>query len=122
MSNVLDPAALQRLDLVARSGDPTLVARLAGLFLEDTPDRLRGLRRAFEGRDDATLRAIAHGLRGSSGTFGAREMVSHCSFLEDMPPEWNEAAVQSHLDALLEAFERTRAALEALVDNDYTQR
>ncbi len=114
-SDVLDPVALERLDSVARGGDPTLVARLVGLFLEDTPDRLRGLREASERQDDAAVRAVAHGLRGSSETLGAREMVGHCSFLEHIPPEWDEAGIRSHLDALVEAFDRTRAALENLV-------
>jgi HPt (histidine-containing phosphotransfer) domain-containing protein len=112
---VLDAVALERLDGVARAGDPTLVARLVGLFLEDTPDRLQGLRDAFEHQDDAALRALAHGLRGSSETFGARDMVGHCSFLEDMPPEWNPAGIYAHLEGLADAFERTRTALERRV-------
>jgi HPt (histidine-containing phosphotransfer) domain-containing protein len=114
-SDVLDPTALERLDLVSRHGDPTLLARLVALFLEDTPDRLNGLRAAFDHQDDAAIRAVAHGLRGSSATFGARDMVAHCSFLEDMPPDWDRAAVESHLDALADAFHRTRLALEDLL-------
>jgi HPt (histidine-containing phosphotransfer) domain-containing protein len=111
LSGVLDPAALERLDGVARAGDPTLLTRLVGLFLEDTPDRLNGLRAAFERRDDAAVRALAHGLRGSSETFGARDMVRHCSFLEHMPPEWDSASIHAHLERLVEAFDRTRTAL-----------
>jgi HPt (histidine-containing phosphotransfer) domain-containing protein len=114
-SSVLDPNALERLNIVARGGDSTLVARLVGLFLEDTPDRLRGLRQAFERQDDSAVRAVAHGLRGSSETFGAHEMVDHCSSLEHMPAEWDAAGIQSHLEALVEAFGRTQAALEDLV-------
>jgi HPt (histidine-containing phosphotransfer) domain-containing protein len=116
-STVLDPGALERLDAVARSGDPTLVARLVGFFLEDTPDRLRGLHDAFERHDDAAVRAVAHGLRGSSDTFGAHEMVGHCTSLEHMPAEWDDASIRSHLEALVEGFDRTRAALERLVGN-----
>ncbi|MCA1647668.1 MAG: Hpt domain-containing protein [Chloroflexi bacterium] len=114
-SEVLDALALDRLEFVARAGDPTLIARLVGLFLEDTPDRLHHLRAATERRDDAALRAVAHALRGSSETFGARDMANQCRALELMPPEWDDAAVNAHLEALVAAFERTRIALETLV-------
>ena len=120
MTDVLDPLALERLDFVARRGDPKLVERLVALFVDDTPDRLRRLREAFESRDDATVRAVAHALRGSSDTFGAREMVGHCGFLEYMPREWDETEIQLHLDGLVAAFATTRAALESLVSSQET--
>jgi len=120
VSHVLDPAALQRVDFVARRGDPTLLARLVALFMADTPDRLRDLRDAIELRDDAAVRALAHGLRGGSETFGAHEMVAQCDFLEHMPPEWVDAQIEVHLEALSEAFERTRTALASLLARQNT--
>ena len=99
VSHVLDPAALQRVDFVARRGDPTLLARLVALFMADTPDRLRDLRDAIELRDDAAVRALAHGLRGGSETFGAHEMVAQCDFLEHMPPEWVDAQIEIRINA-----------------------
>jgi HPt (histidine-containing phosphotransfer) domain-containing protein len=115
VSDVLDPAALERVDFVARRGDPLLLARLVELFLADAPERLRSLRDAFEQHDDARVRALAHGLRGSSETFGAHEMAAHCDFLEHMPSEWAAAEIERHLAGLIESFTRTQAALESLV-------
>ena len=114
-SDVLDPVALERLNYVALRGDPQLVARLVELFLADTPTRLDGLREALADQDEARLRVIAHGLRGSSETFGAHVMVDHCRFLEEMPPNVNRAEALMHIDALVDAYARTRAALERLV-------
>ncbi len=111
---MLDPKALERLDRVASMGDRTLVARLVALFLEDTPERLRALREASERHDEVAIRAIAHGLRGSSETFGAHQMVAECSFLELMPPNSTAPTIEPHVAALLEAFTCTKIALEAL--------
>lgn len=112
---VLEATAIERLAYVARGGDPTLVSRLVALFLEDTPDRLSVLREAVDRQDEAAVQAVAHGLRGSSETFGARDMVEQCRFLEHMSGRWDDASVRSHLEALIGAFARTRTALESLV-------
>lgn len=112
--SVLDPAALNRLDEVAQR-DPTLLPRLVELYLADTPDRLQALRAAVERQDAAAVRAVAHALRGSSETFGAHEMVGHCEFLEYMPPEWDGPRIDAHLTGLIEAYGRTRAALQRMV-------
>ena len=112
--SVLDPAALNRLDEIAER-DPTLLPRLVELYLADTPDRLQALGDALERQDDAAVRAVAHGLRGSSETFGAHEMVGHCDFLEYMPPEWDGPRIEAHLTGLIEAFARTRLELQRMV-------
>ena len=53
---------------------PELVERLVEVFARTTPPLLEELRAAVERGDDATARKLAHKLRGSSETVGARRL------------------------------------------------
>ena len=52
-----------------------LLVELVEIFAEDTPARIAALREAFERDDAEDLRLAAHGLKGSSGSLGARRMA-----------------------------------------------
>ena len=53
---------------------PELVERLVGVFARTTPPLLEELRAAVERGDDTTCGKLAHKLRGSSETVGARRL------------------------------------------------
>jgi HPt (histidine-containing phosphotransfer) domain-containing protein len=78
-AGVLDPACVAEL---VDSGVPGLVEELATLFGEDAPRSVAGLRAAAERGDAPELARVAHALKGSAATLGARALASTCAGLE----------------------------------------
>ncbi len=78
-SEVLDAGALAELDA---GGGPELVAELLTLFSEDAPLHVQSLRAAVEAGDAGAVARLAHALKGSSATLGARAMAATCAALE----------------------------------------
>jgi signal transduction histidine kinase/CheY-like chemotaxis protein/putative methionine-R-sulfoxide reductase with GAF domain len=78
-ADVLDPEALADLEA---GGGPELLTELIGLFGEDAPRAVARIRLAVEGGDAAELTRVAHALKGSSATLGARAMSVTCGALE----------------------------------------
>jgi HPt (histidine-containing phosphotransfer) domain-containing protein len=64
------------------SGMDGLLAELIGLFSEDAPLNLERIRAALSGGDAAELARVAHALKGSAATLGARAMAATCLELE----------------------------------------
>jgi PAS domain S-box-containing protein len=82
-------------------GDPTLLADLARLFLDDCPERLAELRAAVGGGDPDQVQRAAHVVKGSVATFAARGA-------RDLAAELERAGRERCLDdapALLAALE-----------------
>jgi len=109
----LDTAALDRLRLVG-AGRKSLVCKLIGSFLTDTPDRLAALTPAIERADSAEVRMIAHTLKSSSALLGAGNLSSRCAALECAALEgdrqrWPEMAAEVHRE-----YARAAAALETV--------
>ncbi|HET9051670.1 MAG TPA: PAS domain S-box protein [Candidatus Dormibacteraeota bacterium] len=79
---VLDPAILDGLRELGDSRDDDALLQLLTAFIEETPARLDELVSAAEARDGRTLHAVAHRLRGSSASFGARQVSDRCTRLQ----------------------------------------
>lgn len=105
----LDPAVVGSLS--AELGDPAVFARLVRLYLDRLGDRLEAVVNA---EDPAALAAAAHSMKSASGTFGAVIVADIGTELEAIG-ERGEDAPAPLLDALLEAAEDARRALEQLV-------
>jgi CheY-like chemotaxis protein len=65
-------------------GDEDLFRELAAVFLDQSPRWLSAIRQALDGQDAAQLRAAAHPLKGSLGTFAAQTAVAAALRLETM--------------------------------------
>jgi signal transduction histidine kinase/CheY-like chemotaxis protein/HPt (histidine-containing phosphotransfer) domain-containing protein len=88
-------------DLVAMT-PPDFLADLLALFYRDAATALTDLRIAWRDDDVEAWRRIAHKLRGSCATLGARTMMELCARIEDL----DARSVAAEGEALLEALER----------------
>ena len=75
----LDTAALARLD---RLGGAQFVARLIGIFLEESPRKLAAARTALDARDGAALAYAAHSLISSAANLGAAALSARARTVE----------------------------------------
>ena len=81
-SNVV--AALRALQV---EGEPDVLGEILRVFLSDAQRRLEMLEEALEQKDAESLSRVAHGLKGSCGTVGARPMAQLCAQLEALRTE-----------------------------------
>jgi signal transduction histidine kinase/CheY-like chemotaxis protein len=90
--------------------DPEIRAAADG-WLTEVPSRIEEMRRSVSANDAPAVAAIAHGIRGTSGTLGLPQFVAPASRIED-------EAIAGHLDAVAEAL----AELSKLVEQALGER
>eukprot|EP00803_Ostreobium_quekettii_P001397 evm.model.scf_456.1 EVM.evm.TU.scf_456.1 scf_456:1427-1873(+) len=94
------------------TSDPNFLSELANIFFSTAEEKLREMDRMLDeevgaGTDYPTLDNIAHKLKGSSASFGARVVAEECGALR-------EACELRQRDACRGVVARQAAALEAL--------
>jgi CheY-like chemotaxis protein/nitrogen-specific signal transduction histidine kinase len=110
----LDFAVFDRLRALERDA-PGVLRELVDLYLGDTPGRVESLAAAAARGDVESLGSLAHGLKGSSGYIGAREVEALCAEIERLLRAGKKDAAVAKVAAFAPALERARAALRAAV-------
>jgi HPt (histidine-containing phosphotransfer) domain-containing protein len=68
-------------------GDRELLGQMAGIFLDTLPSMVDQLRRAVAQRQTATVRRLAHSLKGSCGYFAVDDAWNVAFALEQTPDD-----------------------------------
>jgi signal transduction histidine kinase/DNA-binding response OmpR family regulator len=85
--------------------------RAVELFLSRTPAELELLRRAASEARLADARALAHKLKGTAGSLGARALAQCCAALEYAQPEPSTAQLDALLAGIEQAYQLASTAL-----------
>ena len=112
--NILDATAIENLrSLGDEDGDDSFLREVIGIFVEDTPVRLRELHTSFAAGDQATFTRAAHSIKGSSSNVGAKEL---CKLAQELEAESRASlnGLGNRIGAVEAAFERVKTALLAL--------
>jgi len=107
----IDQTAWERLRRLQQSGQPDVVAKYVGLFLELTPRRLAALRAALEQESRADLQTVAHTLKGEAQVIGARDIHTLGARLEEVAATCTPDEADEIIAALERAFAAARTAL-----------
>jgi CheY-like chemotaxis protein len=110
----LDAAVFERLRAIECDA-PGVLREIVDLYLGDTPGRVESLAAAAARGDVESLGSLAHGLKGSSGYIGAREVEALCVEVERLLRAGRNDAAVAKIAAFAPALERARAALRAAV-------
>ncbi|OGL00781.1 MAG: hypothetical protein A3E31_10950 [Candidatus Rokubacteria bacterium RIFCSPHIGHO2_12_FULL_73_22] len=90
-------------------GNRRLLLELVEVFVEDIPNRLRGLKEASVTRDVRQLERLAHNVKGSAGILGAAALRSAALTLEDAARERRLDSAPGLLTALERELDRVAA-------------
>jgi HPt (histidine-containing phosphotransfer) domain-containing protein len=94
-----------------------LFADLVDLFLADAPVGIQEISDAFAGNDLKTVGLLAHRLKGSALTFGARKLGELCQGLELAGKAGEVAKAQALFSQLAPECSRVSDALRAEREN-----
>jgi HPt (histidine-containing phosphotransfer) domain-containing protein len=92
---------------------PDFVISLIDLFLHETESQVDSLRTAGYGSDMGTLKAIAHSLKGSSMTMGAKRLGSLCAEIEARAARQERTVITDLIADVDREFVKVRSALIA---------
>ncbi len=103
----------ERLPVLDASRKPS--ARVAEIFLKNTPVELVRLRDAAASDDRATLKSVAHKLKGSSGSIGAARLSAECHRLQVEAETMTDETLKSSLAAVERYYAQVRVELDRSV-------
>jgi HPt (histidine-containing phosphotransfer) domain-containing protein len=116
-NGLLDTSVIDAFKALHDARHPNPALELIDLFLQDAPGQIREMDRAAARYDAHRLERIAHSLRGSASSIGARLLSQRCAEVEEKA---GARAVQeaTHLLSNLKAeFDKTLPLLKSLRDN-----
>ncbi len=112
---VIDPEAIENLRELNPGDDDEFLREIAGIFLDDTPQRIAELEQSLRDGDVVTFTRAAHSIKGSSSNLGAVALRNVAGTLENEAKTNGLAAVDSLMDLVRVEFERARAELSSLI-------
>ncbi|MBZ2168344.1 Hpt domain-containing protein [Marinobacter sp. F4216] len=87
-------------------------------FLNDSRERIEGLRQALEGQDPEALAQMAHSFKGSCINMGAPRLGALCQIVEKAGKERRLDDVPATVDAIGAEFREVSGMLEIFVANN----
>jgi two-component system sensor histidine kinase/response regulator len=105
------PAFDERVARARLGDDARLFEKVVRLFLEDSPARMRAMRRAIAAGDGQALRDAAHALKGGAANFAAAPVVEAARELELQGKSGDLSQSLATYDLLTRELQRLRRAL-----------
>ena len=112
---VLNPESIAALRDLNPGDNDEFLREIAGIFLEDTPNRIAELDESLAAGDVAKFTRATHSIKGSSSNLGATDLQAVCEDLERRARADGLAAVSDLVAHVKLEFGRTEAALKTLL-------
>lgn len=113
-SSPIDHAVLDGIRGLQQEGDPSLVARLVGLYLDDSGAQMETLRSGVKQADAEAVHRAAHSLKSSSANVGAIKLSGLLKEMEAMARAKDLRMAGEALAEIETEYEAARAALSRL--------
>lgn len=89
--------------------------KLAGSFLQHTGERVAHLRRAVEEGNLDSAKSIAHAMKGSSATFGAKSFFERSTQIDQLAKHGDLSEIRTQLHAYERCFASTCTEIRAFI-------
>jgi histidine phosphotransfer protein HptB len=113
--SVIDPQAIENLRALNPDDNDEFLREIAGIFLEDTPQRIAELDDSLAAGDVTKFMRAAHSIKGSSANLGAMALRAVAEKLEHESRTQGLAQVSEFLAQLKVEFARAQAELTTLI-------
>jgi HPt (histidine-containing phosphotransfer) domain-containing protein len=114
-SAVIDPQAIENLRALNPGDHDEFLREIAGIFLEDTPQRIAELTQSLTAGDNAKFTRAAHSIKGSSANLGAMTLRAVAEKLEHKSRTEGLGAVAPLVAEIKTEFARAEIELRKLI-------
>ena len=114
-SSVIDPQAIAELRSLNPGDNDEFLREIAGIFLDDTPQRIAELDQSLAAGDLSTFARAAHSIKGSSSNLGAIALRAAAEALEQTARGEGLAEAAPGIANVKSEFARARAELTSLI-------
>jgi signal transduction histidine kinase/DNA-binding NarL/FixJ family response regulator/HPt (histidine-containing phosphotransfer) domain-containing protein len=111
VEDALDKPTIDYLRSLRRGDGPSVLERAIDMYLENAPAALEELRRGIAGGDASAVWRIAHGLKSSSASLGAKQLAGHMAEMEGRARQNDLAAADTRLADIETEFKKVSVAL-----------
>lgn len=112
---VIDPQAIENLRALNPGDNDEFLREIAGIFLEDTPQRIAELDETVVSGDLQKFTRAAHSIKGSSSNLGAMALRAVAEQLEHHARTHGISGVADMVASIKTEFARAEAALSEVV-------
>ena len=112
---VINPLALDAIRALSAGQGESLLQRVLGAFLLDTPRQLSALQEAIAGSDTSAIRKTAHSLKSSSANVGADTLATLFKDMEQMARAERTDGAADLLAQLEREFQSVRQSLSLIL-------
>jgi len=114
-SSVIDPQAIENLRALNPGDHDEFLREIAGIFLDDTPQRIAELTQSLTAGDTAKFTRAAHSIKGSSANLGAMILRTVAERLEHQSPKEGLAGVAPLVGEVQAEFARAEVELRKII-------
>jgi len=111
VGDALDKTTIDYLRTLRRGDGPSVLERAIDMYLENAPAALEELRRSVASGDASAVWKIAHGLKSSSASLGAKQLAQHIAEMEGRARQSDLAEADSRLVRIESEYHKVSTAL-----------
>ncbi len=111
VGDALDKTTIEYLRTLRRGDGPSVLERAIDMYLENAPAALEELRRSVASGDASAVWKIAHGLKSSSASLGAKQLAQHIAEMEGRARQSDLAEADSRLVRIETEYHKVSSAL-----------
>jgi HPt (histidine-containing phosphotransfer) domain-containing protein len=112
---VIDPQAIENLRALNPGDNDEFLREIAGIFLEDTPQRINELTQSLAAGDVPKFTRAAHSIKGSAANLGAAALRAVAEKLEHKSRTDGIVAVTSLVGEIKAEFARAEIELRKII-------